>query len=553
MSVCNTTIAEAWVATDFCAYQLPVSINQVRSVISVGVDDFLALERASQSVVYAWDSDGDGLAESRKVLASASSLNHGLAVRDGYIYASSSSHVYRWPLVPSATTTTTNSSSSSITNNNSDNTTQMFDEETTVGDMETVVDNINRDGSGGAPFGHTTRTLAFDEQGLLYVSVGSNDNVDPDSFRSRIRRFDIDDPDLYPLNFLDGLVFADGLRNEVGLAFDAHGDLWGVENSADRLFREDLGGDIHTDNPAEELNRFKEEDVGKNWGYPKCWTEFKVPEPQGLGQGTIWAWPSFLNEGKATDEECRANTIPPVMSLQGHSAPLGITFYEWKPPEARPSECPPNVAFPAEMDGSAFIAYHGSWNRDIPTGYKVVYVEMDEDGDPIGSDPLDLLMHNPPDATWDNGFRPVDVDFDDCGRLLISSDGTRSMDYGGSGIVRMESAPGTFAPTKITFSEEGTSASVPSNSSSATSEEVFSEEISGQGGQTDENSTDAEELTASTEDSQDQKISNSTDAESVSSPTSTGSRVQVSSGAMLQAGLVSSIIVAGTFCSNFFS
>ena len=53
-----------------------------------------------------------------------------------------------------------------------------------------------------------------------------------------------------PIDFSLGEVFADGLRNEVGLAFDSHGVLWGVENSADNLVREDIGGDITNDNPA---------------------------------------------------------------------------------------------------------------------------------------------------------------------------------------------------------------------------------------------------------------------------------------------------------------
>ena len=64
-------------------------------------------------------------------------------------------------------------------------------------------------------------------------------------------------------------VFADGLRNEVGLAFDAGGRLWGVENSADNLRRSDLGGDIHNENPAEELNLLVD---GGFYGYPWCWT-----------------------------------------------------------------------------------------------------------------------------------------------------------------------------------------------------------------------------------------------------------------------------------------
>ena len=233
---------------DICAYQLPVDIDQARSVQSVGTSDFLALERGSNSVVYAWDSDGDGVPESRKILASAPSLNHGLAVYGNYLYASSSSHVYRWPLF--------NSNNNENLSSSGNVTGFVFDETTTVGESEVVINNINEDGMGGAPFGHTTRTLVFDDEGRIYVSVGSNENIDPDSFRSRIRRFLIEggneEEDMlgFPLDFLQGEVFADGLRNEVGLAFDRHGDLWGVENSADKLFRSDLGGDIHQDNPV---------------------------------------------------------------------------------------------------------------------------------------------------------------------------------------------------------------------------------------------------------------------------------------------------------------
>ena len=134
---------------------------------------------------------------------------------------------------------------------------------------------MNADGQGGAPRGHTTRTLVFDKTGRLYVSIGSNRNVDENSYRSRIRRFTLDSIPAGGIDFNTGEVFADGLRNEVGLAFDKFGVLWGVENGADRLQREDLGGDIHNENPAEELNRFPEGDAQKkSYGYPYCWTEF---------------------------------------------------------------------------------------------------------------------------------------------------------------------------------------------------------------------------------------------------------------------------------------
>ena len=119
---------------------------------------------------------------------------------------------------------------------------------------------------------------------------------------------------------------------QVGLGFDKFDVLWGVENSADRLRRNDLGGDIHNENPAEELNRFLEEDKGKHWGYPYCWTEFDLQKyrrtgAKPKGRGTPWAWPTFKKDGKPNDEWCQSNkTIRPMVALQAHSAPLGISF-----------------------------------------------------------------------------------------------------------------------------------------------------------------------------------------------------------------------------------
>jgi glucose/arabinose dehydrogenase len=123
--------------------------------------------------------------------------------------------------------------------------------------------------------------------------------------------------------------------------------------------------------------------------------------------------------------------------MQAHSAPLGLTFYNYQ--AVRPNECDGVIPFPPEMDGFVFIAFHGSWNRVVPTGYKVVYVPTTSDGDVDGgmnAVPIDLLRHSGPGAEWVDGFRPVDVSFDDCGRLLVSSDGS-----GGSGakVIRIES------------------------------------------------------------------------------------------------------------------
>jgi hypothetical protein len=211
------------------------------------------------------------------------------------------------------------------------------------------------------------------------------------------------------------------------------------------------------------LNRFREEDAGKHWGYPYCWTEFKLPGI-GEGPGTVWAWPSFLSQGVITDDQCRADYVPPVVSMQAHSAPLGIVFFQWKAPEDLPTECDASSSFPAEMNGYAFMAFHGSWNRDVPTGYKVVYVPMDSNGDALG-DPVDLLAHKPPNAKWEDGFRPVDVDFDDCGRLLVSSDGSNGQ---GSKIVRLEyqGGEGSPPPAPTETYVPSTGSNIPSNAPS---------------------------------------------------------------------------------------
>ena len=175
------------------------------------------------------------------------------------------------------------------------------------------------------------------------------------------------------------------------------------------------------------MNRFPEELAGEHWGYPFCWSEYSISPDKGRGRGSAWAWPGSVY----TDKEC-AKTEKSALSMQAHSAPLGIVFYDWN--EIHPSSCSNGSAFPKLMDGYAFIAFHGSWNRDTPTGYKVVYVPIDIDG-MVAGEPVDLLAHKSPDAEWESGFRPVDLDFDECGRLVVTSDGSRGR---GANMVRIE-------------------------------------------------------------------------------------------------------------------
>lgn len=128
-------------------------------------------------------------------------LTHGIAFNDGYLYASSASTIYRWPYVPGQFS--------------------LIDGTT----VETVIISMQTGG-------HITRTLIFDAAGLFYVSIGSDENIDPDSSRARILRFNLA---TLPIQFSDGEVIADGVRNTVGLAFNSNNVLFGVDNGPDMV------------------------------------------------------------------------------------------------------------------------------------------------------------------------------------------------------------------------------------------------------------------------------------------------------------------------------
>src|SRR5690554_5503055 len=79
--------------------------------------------------------------------------------------------------------------------------------------------------------------------------------------------------------------------------------------------------------------------------------------------GADYGWPTchsgdIIDPDMGSPGDCEG-VEQPVVEMQAHSAPLGITFYD-------------GDMFPEEYHGDLFIAFHGSWNRSVPTGYKVV-------------------------------------------------------------------------------------------------------------------------------------------------------------------------------------
>jgi glucose/arabinose dehydrogenase len=185
--------------------------------------------------------------------------------------------------------------------------------------------------------GHWTRTIAFAPDGRLYVSVGSSCNVcnERDPRRAAIVRYAADGS--------GEQLFATGLRNAVGLAFHpVTRALWVTVNERDWR-----GDDL----PPDYITEVKE---GAFYGWPDCFA----------AQRKVVADPSF-----GRGERCGQMTLP-TLEIQAHSAPLGLAFYTGQ-------------QFPPEYRGNLFVTYRGSWNRSVPTGYKVVRVTF-EDGKPTG-------------------------------------------------------------------------------------------------------------------------------------------------------------------------
>lgn len=218
--------------------------------------------------------------------------------------------------------------------------------------------------------GHSTRTILFGPDGKLYLAVGSSCNLcdERDSLRAAVSQFNADGS--------GGRVFARGLRNTVGLAFNPKtGELWGGNNDRDML-----GDDL----PPEHINIIK---AGRSYGWPDCYLPGK-PNPE------------------YSAANC-SNVEPPAITIQAHSAPLGIAFYT-------------GTQFPRDYRGDAFVTLHGSWNRSVPTGAKVVRIHVDSSGQrAVGVDDFVTGWQLADGSRWG---RPVSLLVLPDGSLLVSDD-----------------------------------------------------------------------------------------------------------------------------------
>jgi glucose/arabinose dehydrogenase len=285
--------------------------------------DVLLAESEAGKITLLRDADGDGKAEMVSTFADGFQRPHGMAFANGKFYVADALGIYSYPYKAGDTK------------------------------AEGQRTQVTEQGAFGKLGGHWTRNLAVDSKGEIFVSIGSNGNINAN-----------DDPWRAAISKVVGnklVQFGTGLRNPVGIAFyPGTDDLYTVVNE-----RDGLGDELVPDY----MTRVQQGDF---YGWPYAY----------LGQHEE---PSL--KGKRPDLVAKAK-VPDVL-FRSHSAPLGFVFYT-------------GTQFPEQYRGGAFVAHHGSWNASNPRGYKIVYVPFKDKRPSGGYDNFAL-------GFWTTGKAPAGV------------------------------------------------------------------------------------------------------------------------------------------------
>lgn len=292
------------------------------------------------------DTDGDGVADVRTVLLDGLNAPFGMALVGNSLYVANSDAVLRFPYAS--------------------------------GDTRIVARGTPVVALPAGPVNHhwTKNLIASPDGRTLYVTVGSNSNVAERGMELEAQRAAI-----WEVDAQSGAhrIFASGLRNPVGLAWEPHrGALWTVVNE-----RDELGSDL----------------------VPDYLTSVR--------DGGFYGWP-YSYYGQHVDQRVTpqrpdmvAQALVPDYALGPHTAPLGLASSV-------------GTSLPAVFANGMFIGQHGSWNRRPHSGYKVIFVPF-KDGKPVNTAPTDVLtgfLSPEGDALG----RPVGVVLDGRGALLVADD-----------------------------------------------------------------------------------------------------------------------------------
>ncbi|WP_298487876.1 PQQ-dependent sugar dehydrogenase [uncultured Maribacter sp.] len=342
------------------------------------------------------DTTGNGKSDIEKEFGNFS--GSGIDINNGYLYASSTTEVYRYAL-------------------KKDNLLPNLEPELVISGFPKQND-------------HSSKPFTFDDNGNIYVTVGSPSNACQKEARSPGKKGMDPCPHLdlqagiwsfktnktKQIHGKDGFKYATGIRNAMGLDWNfTTNSLYAMQHGRDQLHQ--LWPDLYTKEqnaqlPAEE---FLQVNKGDDFGWPYCYFDQnenkKMLAPEYGGNGT--------QQGRCEGVK------PPIMAFPGHLAPNDLLFYTGN-------------QFPERYKNGAFIVFHGSWNRSpLPQkGFFVAFVPM-KDGKPSGeweifADNFAGMeeVKNPADAI----NRPMGIAQGPDGSLYITSSATgkiwRVMYYG---------------------------------------------------------------------------------------------------------------------------
>jgi glucose/arabinose dehydrogenase len=305
-----------------------------------------AAEPSANRITLLRDGDGDGVAETRATFIEGLRSPLGMALIGEDFYVANTDGIVRFRYVPGATT--------------------IVGKGTPIASLPA-----------GRRNHHWVKNIVANRDGTkLYASVGSNSNVGENGMDEEVGRAAIWEVDLEARTHR---VFASGLRNPVGMAFEpTTGALWTVVNE-----RDELGSDV----PPDYLTSVRD---GGFYGWPYSYfgnhvdTRVEPPRP-----------------------DLVATAIVPDYAVGAHTASLGLVF-------SRGSE-----GLAPQFANGAFIGQHGSWNRRPPAGYEVVFVPF-IDGRPTGQ-PISVVTGFLTEQGEARG-RPVGVAIAASGALLVADD-----------------------------------------------------------------------------------------------------------------------------------
>ncbi len=320
------------------------NLGRARHLAVAGNGDiYVKLERLrdGKGILRLSDKNGDGRPDDTTGFGNFAGT--GMAIKGGYLYASSNSEVFRYKFNGSAVDTAS---------------------------RQTIVTGLVDRRQ------HNSKSLVLDNNGNLYVNIGAPSNACQE--KDRMTGAPGQDPcpllettggiwqfkaDKLNQSYAEGVRYATGIRNTVGLDWNTQTNtLFAMQHGRDGLQDYKLFPDsVAVELPSEEMLEVTK--AGENFGWPHCFFNQmngkKVLNPEYGGDGN--------KQGRCADVK------PPVVAFPGHLAPNGLLFYT-------------GSQFPEKYRHGAFVAFHGSWNRAPlnQQGFFVAFVPF-KNGKPSGN------------------------------------------------------------------------------------------------------------------------------------------------------------------------